>query len=271
MNSPTVLVMTGDKLRHRYFAAHILQRVENSMLLVEKQAPEPWGSHAKAPSPLVQRHFQSFQAAEQRYFAAEVAASEELCSERTFLEIEDGEINSSRVVNDIERLNPRLLVVLSTSLLKADLIRRFPRRIINLHAGLSPHYRGTGTNVFPFYNDELEYVGMTIHYIDEGIDSGDIITQCRPIFEAGDTTHSIGCKNVIVATQRMIAVIDAFLRNAPPPGRRQDLGVGRVYYKKDFTDDVIVKIEENIASGMVERYLRRQPAPVDMVESSADA
>jgi folate-dependent phosphoribosylglycinamide formyltransferase PurN len=44
---------------------------------------------------------------------------------------------------------------------------------------------------------------MTIHYIDIGIDSGDIILQGRPRFEEGDDTHTIGCKNLILGAELM--------------------------------------------------------------------
>ena len=39
-------------------------------------------------------------------------------------------------------------MVYGTTIIKGDLIRIFEKRIINLHLGLSPYYRGAGTNFF---------------------------------------------------------------------------------------------------------------------------
>ena len=51
-----------------------------------------------------------------------------------------------------------------------------PYKTINCHAGKLPFYRGRNILTGVLINDEKEF-GITVHYIDEGIDTGDIITQ----------------------------------------------------------------------------------------------
>ena len=51
-----------------------------------------------------------------------------------------------------------------------------PYKTINCHAGKLPFYRGRNILNWVLINDEKEF-GITVHYIDEGIDTGDIITQ----------------------------------------------------------------------------------------------
>ena len=48
--------------------------------------------------------------------------------------------------------------------------------IINCHAGKLPFYRGRNILNWALINDEKEF-GITVHYVDEGIDTGDIIKQ----------------------------------------------------------------------------------------------
>jgi methionyl-tRNA formyltransferase len=48
--------------------------------------------------------------------------------------------------------------------------------IINCHAGKLPFYRGRNVLNWVLINDEKEF-GITVHYVDEGIDTGDIILQ----------------------------------------------------------------------------------------------
>jgi methionyl-tRNA formyltransferase len=51
-----------------------------------------------------------------------------------------------------------------------------PMGIINCHAGKLPFYRGRNILNWALINDETEF-GITVHYVDEGIDTGDIILQ----------------------------------------------------------------------------------------------
>jgi methionyl-tRNA formyltransferase len=51
-----------------------------------------------------------------------------------------------------------------------------PKGIINCHAGKLPFYRGRNVLNWVLINDEKEF-GVTVHFVDEGIDTGDIILQ----------------------------------------------------------------------------------------------
>jgi methionyl-tRNA formyltransferase len=56
-----------------------------------------------------------------------------------------------------------------------DIVRRMHRRIINLHISYLPWNRGADPNLWSWLENTPK--GVTIHYIDEGVDTGDIITQ----------------------------------------------------------------------------------------------
>jgi phosphoribosylglycinamide formyltransferase-1 len=63
------------------------------------------------------------------------------------------------------------------------LIDRFPRRIINIHPALLPKYGGKGMYGAFVHEAVLragdEETGITIHYVDEQYDHGDVIYQAR--------------------------------------------------------------------------------------------
>ncbi|MBI5631806.1 MAG: hypothetical protein HY921_13085 [Elusimicrobia bacterium] len=251
MSRLDLLVLTADRPRHRYFAAELSRAFPNSRWLSEASAaPSPGGAEG------LSRHFQRFEEAEARFFEESERQNQALLLERLARQIPRGGLNQAETVEFIKGLNPRFIAVHGTGIIREDLIRAFPGRLVNLHAGLSPYYRGTGTNVWPFYNRELEYVGMTVHYIDAGIDSGDIILQGRPVFKAEDDTHTIGCKNVVLGTGLMGRVIERCLAGGSPPAVRQDKSQGRLYLKKQFTEEIVVEIERFIASGGVREYAK---------------
>jgi methionyl-tRNA formyltransferase len=60
-------------------------------------------------------------------------------------------------------------------ILKKEILNLFPSRAINLHISYLPYNRGADPNFWSFIDDTPK--GVTIHYLDEGIDSGDIIVQ----------------------------------------------------------------------------------------------
>lgn len=61
----------------------------------------------------------------------------------------------------------------------------YPERIINLHISLLPWNRGADPNLWSFLEDSPK--GVTIHRVDEGLDTGPILAQRRVDWQPGDT------------------------------------------------------------------------------------
>ena len=77
----------------------------------------------------------------------------------------------------LERVQPDLVVVYSMSfLLKSDVLDIPKYGFINLHPSYLPYYRGANPDFWQYYNAESEQ-GITIHKIDAGEDTGDILLQ----------------------------------------------------------------------------------------------
>jgi phosphoribosylglycinamide formyltransferase-1 len=84
------------------------------------------------------------------------------------------------------------LVVLAgfMRLVKAPLLRAFPRRIINVHPSLLPKYPGLEAWKQALAAGET-WTGCTVHYVDEGMDTGEIIAQRQVPILPGDTPASL--------------------------------------------------------------------------------
>ena len=91
-------------------------------------------------------------------------------------------INSEDFKKTLKTYDCDIFVSMSfDQIFKKSLINLPPLKIINCHSGKLPFYRGRNVLNWALINDEKEF-GITIHYIDEGIDTGDIILQtCLPI------------------------------------------------------------------------------------------
>ncbi len=106
--------------------------------------------------------------------------------DREDLIVEVPHINHPDVVALADKLQPDVIAVFGTSLIKGELLEKGRLGIVNLHGGLSPHYRGADCTFWALHNGEPEQVGCTLHFIDAGIDTGNLIAHVSPEVKAGD-------------------------------------------------------------------------------------
>ena len=176
-----IVLFTGNELRHLYFC----RSMENDKRFVVVHTycegnNQSLGQRIKAnpnASSIEIQHYLARKQSEHDFFGDFVDQLK--FSEKTSF-IQPGDINSSQVIETVKSINPDLIICYGTSSSNQELLDLFSGRFLNVHLGLSPYYRGSGTNVWPMINRELEYVGATFMYIDAGIDTGNIIHQIRP-------------------------------------------------------------------------------------------
>ncbi|MGE0444155.1 MAG: formyl transferase [Vicinamibacterales bacterium] len=254
--SVRAIVLTSSMRRHQFVANRLAERVEVAGVWLEQKSFEPM-RYAASPDDeaVIRRHFDARDASETAFFAAHAA-----------LRVGDAEVtrvgpngcNDPQEIDRMRALAPAVVLVFGTGLLRQPLIDTFPGRILNIHLGLSPYYRGAGTNFWPLVNGEPEYCGATIHYLDAGVDTGPIIAHARPEIAAGDGPHDIGNKTIIAAADTLADAAIAFAAG-PLPGVPQ-AGGGRVYKRADFSADAVRRLYGNFSSGMIDRYLRDRAA-----------
>jgi phosphoribosylglycinamide formyltransferase-1 len=101
-------------------------------------------------------------------------------------------------------------------LVPASLLKAFPNKIINLHPALLPKFGGKG-----MYGDHVhkavlaakeEESGITIHFVDEQFDEGEILHQSRFKIEPGDNLEMIKFKGQQLEHQHFPRVIESLLK-----------------------------------------------------------
>ena len=102
-------------------------------------------------------------------------------------------------------------------LIPQHLINAFPNRIINIHPALLPKYGGKG-----FYGHHVHEAvvaahekesGITIHYVNEHYDSGDIIFQKKVALTDNDTPDDVAAKIHVLEQENFPVVIEQLLSN----------------------------------------------------------
>lgn len=101
------------------------------------------------------------------------------------------DINSLSFINYVKRKEIDLIVSMSFDQIFKKEVFTIPKYgSVNCHAGKLPYYRGRNILNWVLINDEKEF-GITVHYIDEGIDTGDIIAQKTFQIDDNDSYKSL--------------------------------------------------------------------------------
>ena len=132
---------------------------------------------------------------------------------------------SKKEINTLDILLPLLqeynvdFIVLAGFLLLVPkfLIQQFPRKIINIHPALLPKFGGKGMYGHHVHQAVKEAgdseTGMTVHWVTEEYDRGDIIAQFKTPLTPNDTPETIAKKEHVLEMKHFPQVIEKVLSN----------------------------------------------------------
>ncbi len=100
-------------------------------------------------------------------------------------------INDSVVTERIKAAQPDLIISVSMNqIVKKEILNLPPHRCINVHCAPLPQYAGMSPYVWALANNE-DHSAATIHYMDEGLDTGDIIVQKKVGIVKNDSAFAL--------------------------------------------------------------------------------
>lgn len=256
------LLLTSTERRHAYVARALAQGTRVVGVVSEEKAtagpsPEP----ATDDQRVVASHFAERDRVEERLMGGDVPFPD---VDR--LRVPRGGSNEASTLEWVVARDPDAVVLFGTSIIKPPLLTLFAGRMINLHLGLSPYYRGSGTNFWPLVNGEPELVGATIHHAVASVDAGAILHQVRPEAAPTDRAHDLGTRTIMAAARVLPEVVVRAV-TGELPGVEQDLSGGRLYRRRDFDADAVRTLWKNLEEGMMATYVdhserRRQAYPI---------
>tara|TARA_R110000744_G_scaffold18499_8_gene49660 strand:- start:10475 stop:11281 length:807 start_codon:yes stop_codon:yes gene_type:complete len=250
----SVVILTAGELRHDYFKIKFSSQKDIAVLKTYCDLPprhrDPERGHAKNIESL---HFASRHQVEKDFFEEYVGFSQDRSNSRYLAR---GAINEDEYIEEILSLNPDFIVAYGCCIIKSRLLKFFKNKIINVHLGLSPYYFGSGTNFHPFVTKELGAIGCTFMYMDEGIDTGDIIHQVRAHIDPCDSIHQVGTRLIKKMTQEFIELIRNMERLEAH--RTKTDKVGKTYKRRDCTAATIEEAYNNIREGVCLEYLKNK-------------
>jgi methionyl-tRNA formyltransferase len=245
-----ILLITSDDLRHKWAANQL--HLSKGLVGIVAEKKVPFAADVKTDD---------FRAAIDRHLEERSKVEGKLLGDSVFptdiplFQIENGNSNTTQVFEWVNSHRPDVVVLYGSSIIKDPILSFYERRVINVHLGLSPYYRGSGTNFWPLVDGLPECVGATIHIASRKVDAGNILTQVRPEgISSSDRAHEVGTKTIMTAFSCLCPVLGAYLNGDIVP-KKQDLSVGKLCRRRDVTNEAVETMWTNFKTAMIPRYL----------------
>ena len=147
-------------------------------------------------------------------------------------------------------IQPDVLALGGTRIIKPAILETPRRATVNAHPGLLPWLRGSASVGWALYKDLKQ--GATAHFIDPGIDTGDIIVRRELPVHRSDTYESLNARIATLAGELMAESL-TYLVNGEAPREPQDRNIGETF--KVIPDDLLAEGKRRLAEGRYSHYV----------------
>jgi phosphoribosylglycinamide formyltransferase-1 len=136
--------------------------------------------------------------------------------------------NSREAIDLLQSLRPDVVVVNGTRILAQEVLDCVDAPFLNMHAGITPMYRGVHGCYWALANGDAAHAGVTVHLVDAGVDTGGVIAQAVVRPTPADSYHTYPFLQIAAGLPLLVqAVSDAL------DGRLRTFevaGESRLYY-----------------------------------------
>lgn len=146
------LIITSDNLRHLYFAQEMHKVINPYNILIQHKN-------------------------EDIYNIEEIDIIPYTSLTNIQYSVIEKEDYQSYIPDYIQQNDINYVFIFGCSLLPKHIVNLPEVNIINLHTGLTQYYRGVDSSMWALYNNQPHNIGITIHKVDNGIDTGDVYYQ----------------------------------------------------------------------------------------------
>jgi len=131
-------------------------------------------------------------------------------------------VNSSESLQVLQQIKPDLIIVHGTRIISKKILNQTNAPFINIHAGITPRYRGSHGAYWALVNNDKDHCGVTVHLVDTGIDTGNILAQATIPYTAKDNFITYPYLQLAEGLQLLKNVIEE-MKKGERPAVKNDL------------------------------------------------
>jgi hypothetical protein len=144
-------------------------------------------------------------------------------------------LNSAEARDAIAALAPDVLLVHGTGILKSETFGLAPLAV-NVHCGILPDYRGHDSTFWALATGDYDNVGVSLHVIDAGVDTGRLVAEARVKCGPGDSDIDVWITAFARGVDLAVDLVETLRRGdalplQPPPARP-----GKHFHRKGLSD-----------------------------------
>ena len=148
--------------------------------------------------------------------------------------------NSTHALHSIQMADPHAIFNINGfSILKDELISLPRLGVVNFHNGPLPRYAGLNIPTWVIWNGESRH-GVTWHFVDQGIDTGDVIAQAMFDIDERETAATLTMKCIVHGIDIFDGVLNSVLSGQCP--RRKQMAERTYYRGKDIPNDRFIDL-----------------------------
>ena len=146
-------------------------------------------------------------------------------------------VNSPTSCDWLRSLEPDVLVsAYFSQILKPNVIRVPKRGVLNVHPGWLPAYRGAMAYFWVLHNGE-QSGGVTVHWIDEGIDTGPILARRQFRLTRGMTQQHVMVLTAVIGSRLLVRVVRKLIREETLKPLSQEALKDAAYFPMPQSED----------------------------------
>ena len=236
-----LLLWIGNAPQHIALANLLQQKFDVVGVILESRPSR----NKSLLSRIQKRLFQSPLATAWKSMQAECRQRHPALTNPNVLHVEN--INSQAAIDFATAQAADLVAVSGTRMIKSQMLSQAPTgKILNLHTGLSPYIKG-GPNCTNWCLAELKIhlIGNTVMWIDEGIDSGNLIgTEFTPLL-GSENLSELHIKVMQHAHDLYVRCIDKAIRGEAKNVDQKTICAGTTYYSRQWTSAKVRAAAQN--------------------------
>jgi folate-dependent phosphoribosylglycinamide formyltransferase PurN len=191
-----ITIFTSNSIRHRVFINRLSKIADKVFAIIEYKKK-------LIRSQVIEDYFKIVNQAEYSIFEEAEKINTNVKCLHVYSNINELSKESLKIYLDSD-----LYIVFGSSYITSWLVDfLIKKKAINIHAGLSPYYRGAACNFWAIYDNRPGYVGATIHLLSKGLDSGKILYHTIPSYK-GESSFAYTMNAVNLAQKSLINLIN---------------------------------------------------------------
>ena len=229
-----VLILSTPTKHHTYFINKIAEHHNICGIIYERKV-------LKKDYPTGPFHDNLADKYEDKFF--EDGVPNDLSDELKKKIVEVYSVNNRNLQKYIESMNPDLIITFGTGLVKPYIFNIPKWGTINIHRGDARNYRGLDSDLWAIKNEDFDKINVTIHYVDENLDTGDILMEGNQPLSEVEEIYELRYHTTILATDMMLRTLEFFKKKGGRIKGTKQTKLGKYYTamsleEKHLTEDI---------------------------------